>query len=180
MSSAGTRWRQSGVSQRPANQKKTPRSRKGSRISKWPPGAASAKGSTGYALRATIMHVAELRQSLVGRPPVGDAVWYEPISSTRFKLNAEIPSLPVANNQQAVNHTLSSVRVRSKIVPAVTELRAPHSQHMKRPSPRRQPFGRTGGVGNGGQESEVRVANSSCGGGRPGAMTGIALLGFQL
>jgi hypothetical protein len=31
-----------------------------------------------------------------------------------------IPSLAVANDQQAVNQTVSSVRVLSKIVPAVT------------------------------------------------------------
>jgi hypothetical protein len=30
----------------------------------------------------------------------------------------------VANSQQAVNHTVSGVRVRSKIVPAVTDVRA--------------------------------------------------------
>ena len=35
--------------------------------------------------------------------------------------------MPVANSQHAVNHTVSGVRVRSKIVPAVTELRALHT-----------------------------------------------------
>ena len=73
------------------------------------------------------------------RCSIAQAVWYEPISSTRFKLNAEIPSLPVANSQHAVNHTVSGVRVRSKIVPAVTELRVLHTEHLYRPSPRRQP-----------------------------------------
>ena len=34
-----------------------------------------------------------------------------------------MPSFCVANSQQAVNHTVSGVRVRSKIVPAVTEVR---------------------------------------------------------
>ena len=56
----------------------------------------------------------------------------------RFRLSAEIPSLPVANNQQAVNQTVSGVRVRSKIVPAVTDVRWPHPEHLKRPSPGRQ------------------------------------------
>jgi DNA methylase len=46
--------------------------------------------------------------------------------------------LPVANTQHAVNHTVSGVRVRSKIVPAVTEVRPPQSAHMNRPSPSRQ------------------------------------------
>jgi hypothetical protein len=35
-----------------------------------------------------------------------------------------MPSFCVANSQQAVNHTVSGVRVRSKIVPAVTDVRA--------------------------------------------------------
>ena len=56
----------------------------------------------------------------------------------RFRLSAEIPSLPVANNQQAVNQTVSGVRVRSKIVPAVTDVRWPHPEHLERPSPSRQ------------------------------------------
>jgi hypothetical protein len=34
-----------------------------------------------------------------------------------------MPSFWVANSQRAVNHTVSGVRVRSKIVPAVTEVR---------------------------------------------------------
>ena len=36
-------------------------------------------------------------------------------------------------------HIVKGVRVRSKIVPAVTELRVEHAGHMKRPSPKRQP-----------------------------------------
>jgi len=67
------------------------------------------------------------------------AVWQKPISRVRCRLSAEMPSLPAANSQQAVNHTVSGVRVRSKMAPAVTELRAPHTGHMKRPSPSRQP-----------------------------------------
>ena len=60
----------------------------------------------------------------------------------RFRLSAEIPSLPVAKSQQAVNQTVSGVRVRSKIVPAVTEVRPPHLEHMYRPSASRQPVSR--------------------------------------
>ena len=50
-----------------------------------------------------------------------------------------MPSLAVAKCQQAVNHTVSGVRVRSKIVPAVTDVLAPHAEHMNRLSPSRQP-----------------------------------------
>jgi hypothetical protein len=38
-----------------------------------------------------------------------------------------------------MNHTVSGVRVRSKIVPAVTEVRSPQAEHLKRPSAIRQP-----------------------------------------
>jgi hypothetical protein len=41
------------------------------------------------------------------------------MSSARLRLSAEMPSFWVANSQQAANHTVSGVRVRSKIVPAV-------------------------------------------------------------
>ena len=44
---------------------------------------------------------------------------------------------PVARGQPQAC-TVSGVRVRSKIVPA-TELRPPHPEHLKRPSPSRQP-----------------------------------------
>jgi hypothetical protein len=50
-----------------------------------------------------------------------------------------IPSFCVANIQHAVNHTVSGVRVRPKIVPAVTEVRRPQLPHSNRPSPSRQP-----------------------------------------
>jgi hypothetical protein len=53
----------------------------------------------------------------------------EPISSARLRESAEIPSFWLENSQQAVNQTVSGVRVRSKIVPAVTEVRAWHSRH---------------------------------------------------
>ena len=45
-------------------------------------------------------------------------------------LSAEIPSLLAANSQQAVNQTVSGVRVRSKIVPAGTDVRPPHPEHL--------------------------------------------------
>ena len=57
------------------------------------------------------------------------AVWSEPISNVRCRLSAEIPSLLAANSQEAVNQTVSGVRVRSKMVPAVTDVRPPHPEH---------------------------------------------------
>ena len=57
------------------------------------------------------------------RPGIARAVWQEPSSRARCKPSAEIPSLAVANIQHAVDHTVRGVRVRSKIVPAVTEVR---------------------------------------------------------
>jgi len=59
--------------------------------------------------------------------------------TVRCKLSAETPSLAVANSQQAVNQTVSGVRVRPKIVPAVTDVRKLHPTHMNRPSPSLQP-----------------------------------------
>ena len=50
--------------------------------------------------------------------------------SARFSASAEIPSFWLANSQQAINHTVSGVRVRSKIVPAVTEVRSPQAEHL--------------------------------------------------
>ena len=50
-----------------------------------------------------------------------------------------MPSFWVANSQQAVNHTVSGVRVRSKIVPAVTDVHERHAAQRNRPSPSRQP-----------------------------------------
>jgi hypothetical protein len=48
------------------------------------------------------------------RCSIAQAVWYETFSSVRCRLRAETPSLLVANSQQALNHTVSGVRVRSK------------------------------------------------------------------
>lgn len=50
-----------------------------------------------------------------------------------------MPSFPLAKSQQALNQTGSGVRVRSKIVPAVTEVRPPHPAHLNRAPPSRQP-----------------------------------------
>ena len=50
-----------------------------------------------------------------------------------------MPSFWVANSQHAVNHTVSGVRVRSKIVPAVTEVRASQPAHLSRASLIRHP-----------------------------------------
>ena len=73
------------------------------------------------------------------RCSIAQAVWYEPISSDRCRYWAEMPSLAVANSQQAWNHTVSGVRVRSKIVPAVTDVRREQPPHSTRPSASRQP-----------------------------------------
>ena len=73
------------------------------------------------------------------RCSIAHAVGYEPISSDRCRLCAEMPSFCAANSQQAVNHTVSGVRVRSKIVPAVTDVRRWQAAHSNRPSPSRQP-----------------------------------------
>ena len=54
---------------------------------------------------------------------MAQAVWYEPISRVLWVLSAEIPSLAVTNSQHVANHTVSGVRVLSKIVPAVTDVR---------------------------------------------------------
>jgi hypothetical protein len=60
------------------------------------------------------------------------------MSSWRFSDSAEIPSFSEANSQQAANQTVSGVRVRSKIVPAVAEVRAEQAPHSRRPSASRQ------------------------------------------
>jgi hypothetical protein len=46
--------------------------------------------------------------------------------------------LAVANDQQALNHTVSGIRVRSKIVPAVTDVRCEHAEHLSLQSPSRR------------------------------------------
>ena len=74
------------------------------------------------------------------RCSIAHAVCSEPISSAFCRPSAEIPSLAVANDQHAANQTVSGVRVLSKIVPAVTEVRRPQAAHMMRPSPSRQPL----------------------------------------
>ena len=69
------------------------------------------------------------------------AVWWEPISSERWRLCAETPSFWVANSHVAMNQTASGVRVLSKIVPAVTDVAGRHDPQRNRPSPSRQPPG---------------------------------------
>ena len=73
------------------------------------------------------------------RCSIVQAVSYEPISSVRWRLSAEMPSLALAKAQQAANQTVSGVLVRWKIVPAVTDVRCPHAVHIQRPSPVYQP-----------------------------------------
>jgi len=73
------------------------------------------------------------------RCSIAQAVWYEPISRTRCTCWAETPSLAVANSQQAWNQTVSGVRVLSKIVPAVTDVRREQPPHSTRPSASRHP-----------------------------------------
>jgi hypothetical protein len=51
-----------------------------------------------------------------------------------LRLIAETPSFWVANSQHAANQTVSGVRVRSKIVPAVGDVRVPQPRHSNRPS----------------------------------------------
>ena len=62
----------------------------------------------------------------------------EPISSDGLRLSAEIASFCVANSQQAVKHHVTGISVRSKIVSAVGELRAPQAVRINRPSAVRQ------------------------------------------
>jgi hypothetical protein len=65
------------------------------------------------------------------------------ISALNLKRLLEIGSYQTAwweaNSQQAVNQTVSGVRVRSKMVRAVGELRDAQATHSKRPSPSLQP-----------------------------------------
>ena len=75
------------------------------------------------------------------RCSIAHAVWYELISSARCRLWAEMPSFWVAKSHDAMNQTVSGVRVLSKIVPAVTEVAERHDPHRNRPSPSRHPPG---------------------------------------
>jgi hypothetical protein len=71
--------------------------------------------------------------------------------------SAETPSFWEANSQQAANQTVSGVRVRSKTVPAVGEVRSPQAEHLKRPSAIRQPACPQSGQANpSGQRSHSR------------------------
>ncbi len=86
------------------------------------------------------------------------AVWYEPISRVLCRLCAEMPSLLVANSQQVWNQTVNGVRVRSKIVPAVAEVRASQAMQQNRPSLIDQPpdFPHRGHTNPSGQRSHSR------------------------
>jgi hypothetical protein len=72
--------------------------------------------------------------------------------------SADIPSFWQANSQQAVNQTVKGVRVRSKIVPAVGDLRRAHPEHFQRPSPSGQPpaWPQSGQTNPSGQRSHSR------------------------
>ena len=52
-------------------------------------------------------------------------------------LSAEVPSFWLVRNHAAANHTVSGVRVRRKIVPAVTEVLVSHVGHHQLRSARR-------------------------------------------
>src|ERR1035437_9714874 len=76
-----------------------------------------------------------------------------------------MPSLAVANDQHAWNHTVNGVRVRSKIVPAVTDVRCEHAAHSHRPSASRHPStcpysSQTNPSGDGSHASESRQSAS--------------------
>ena len=58
----------------------------------------------------------------------------------RCRLCADTPSFWVANNQAALNQTVSGVRVLSKIVPAVADARALHPLQRNVPSAIRHPL----------------------------------------
>jgi hypothetical protein len=61
------------------------------------------------------------------------------MSKTRCRLCADTPSFWVANSQHAMNHTANGVRVLSKIVPAMTDVRPSDPPQRNRPSAIRQP-----------------------------------------
>ena len=67
-----------------------------------------------------------------------------------------MPSFCVANNQHAMNHTVSGVRVRSKIVPAVGDVRTPQPRHISRLSPSRH-----GSATNRKQSTQTRQASAA-------------------
>lgn len=56
-----------------------------------------------------------------------------PEEHSRFRWSAEIPSLPLTSCQGAASVTASGIRVRSKLVPAGTELNLPHPLHSSVP-----------------------------------------------
>jgi hypothetical protein len=60
------------------------------------------------------------------------AVSYEPKPRTRCRPRAETPFFWLVMNQTAANQVDSGVRVRWKIVPALTEVCRPQSAHIQR------------------------------------------------
>jgi hypothetical protein len=63
------------------------------------------------------------------------AVSYDFKPRTRCNPNAETPFFCAVMNQAAANHVNNGVRVRSKRVPAVTDVCLAHDAHMNRPEP---------------------------------------------
>jgi hypothetical protein len=55
--------------------------------------------------------------------------------STRWRPRAETPFFCVVTNHTAANKVRTRVRERSKIVPAVTEVRREHALHIHSPRP---------------------------------------------
>src|SRR5450755_495619 len=86
-------------------------------------------------------------------------------STERCRLSAETPSFCAANIQQAVNHTVSGVRLRSNSVPAVTDVRLLQAAHLYRPSATAHPppcphFGQTKPPGHRSQSRKSRQSAS--------------------
>jgi len=61
------------------------------------------------------------------------AVSYDPNPRTRCRPNADIPFFCDVRNQMAANHVDNGVRIRWKIVPAVTDVCRPQAAHIHLP-----------------------------------------------
>jgi hypothetical protein len=85
------------------------------------------------------VHCGQHLEQVLAAPAGGALAVADAAVAERLRLWADMPSFCVANNQHAMNHTVSGVRVRSKIVPAVTEVAERHAAQRNRPSPGRQP-----------------------------------------
>src|SRR5699024_4178690 len=86
------------------------------------------------------------------------AVSYESNPNTRCNPSAETPFFCEVTSHTAANHVDSGVRVRWKIVPAVTDVCRPHAAHMNRTLAVRQPrvHAHTGHTNPSGQRSRSR------------------------